>query len=99
MSNLDNKKFVTVTLDIYCFWLNEAPSYRLYVNEELFADRTFRWKEDKYLQEVIPLHAEPGLYTIEIEHNDKHIVDFNANNLQIKKGNAVRISDREFEIK
>jgi len=99
MNESDNRKFVTISLDIYCSWINEAPDYRLYVNGELFADRSFRWGKDKYLQEIIPLHAAPGLYTIEVEHNSKHIVDFNTSNLQIKKGKAVRISDHEFEIK
>lgn len=99
MNNSDNRKFATVTLDIYCVWLNEAPNYRLYVNEELFADRTFRWDKNKYLQENIEIHGIPGLYTITIEHDEKHVVDFNACNLQIKRGKARRISDREFEIR
>jgi len=99
MSDSNNKKFVKVTLDIRCFWLNHAPDYRLYVNDELFADRTFRWGKEKYLQEVINLHAPPGLYTIRVEHDSKHIVEFSAHNLQIVQGNAKKISDREFEIR
>lgn len=99
MTETDNKKFVTVTIDIYCEWLSEAPEYRLYVNDELFADRTFRWNKEKYLQEVIPLHAPPGIYTITVEPLTEKLLKFEANNLQIEKGKAKRISDREFEIR
>jgi len=98
MSEIINKRIVKVTLDIYCFWLNHAPDYRIYVNEELFVDRTFHWDKNKYLQENIVLNAPAGLYTIRVDHNSKHIVEFNANNLQIIRGNAKKISDREFEI-
>lgn len=98
MNDKNEKKFVKLSLDIYCFWLNEPPVYRIYINDELFCDRTYHWKEENYLQENFQIFAPPGLYTIKIENNDKHIVDFLAKNLQIKKGNAKKISDREFEI-
>lgn len=99
MINAENKKFVVVTLDIHCAWLGQPPEYRLYVNEELFSDRTFRWGKDKYLQEIIDLHAPAGLYTISIEYDEKHVIDFNATNLQISRGSARKISNREFEIR
>jgi hypothetical protein len=59
-------KSVQVQYDVYCDWQGKPPSYRLYVNGELFTERTFTWR-DFYLEEVIPIDANPGNYTIRYE--------------------------------
>ena len=42
------------------------PSYRLYINDELFAERTYSFPENKYLRENIQIDAEPGEYNINL---------------------------------
>lgn len=98
MTNQNNKKFIAVTIDIYCEWLSEAPQYRLYVNNELFTERTFSYNSDTYLQEIIQLHAFPGIYEIKVELLTEKFLNFTAKNLQIKKGHAKVIDDHKFEV-
>ena len=45
-------KSVQVQYDVYCDWQGKPPSYRLYVNGELFTERTFTWR-NFYLEEVM----------------------------------------------
>ena len=57
---------VLVKCDVYCDWQNQPPVYRLFVNDELFAERTYIWQQ-QYLEELIPVYAEPGEYYIHYE--------------------------------
>ena len=49
------KQFVQVLADVNCEWEGLAPTYRLYVDDELFAERTWRWT-DSYLEEIIQIY-------------------------------------------
>jgi hypothetical protein len=60
------KQFVRVLADVDCEWEGLAPTYRLYLNDELFAERTWLWTEH-YLEEVIVVRARPGHYPIRYE--------------------------------
>lgn len=42
------------------------PIYRLYINNELISERSWRW-HDIYLVEEIQIEAEPGTYTLRYE--------------------------------
>jgi hypothetical protein len=39
----------------------------VYVNDELFTERTWTWRDDFYLREEIQISAEPGDYEIRYE--------------------------------
>jgi hypothetical protein len=54
-----DKKFVRVVADVDCEWEGWNPVYRVYVNDELFAERTWRWT-DCYLEENLQIRSEPG---------------------------------------
>lgn len=58
--------FVLVECDVFCDWHTEYPRYRLFVNDELFAERTWIW-QNNYLKEMIQLQVDPGKYGIRIE--------------------------------
>jgi hypothetical protein len=45
----------------------DASRYRVWVEDELFQERTWRWGDDYYLQEVIAIRAQPGRYQVRIE--------------------------------
>jgi hypothetical protein len=47
-------------------WKKQPPNYRIYVNDELFSERTWIWHEE-YLEEMLPIHAPPGEYTLRWE--------------------------------
>ena len=106
-----NKQFVKVLMDIHCEWTGNAPSYRVFVNDELFTERTFIWR-DQYLTEMLQISAEPGVYQIRVEplpcfkkfavHNSKiefSSSQFDVTNYQIDYGPAQWISDGILEIK
>jgi hypothetical protein len=57
---------VLVKCDVYCDWKDKPPVYRLFVGNELFVERTYIWQE-QYLEELIPVYAEPGEYHIRYE--------------------------------
>jgi len=61
-------KSVQVQCDVYCKWDGNDTRYRLYVNDELFTERSWIWPDNDYLlEEIIPIEAPPGLYTIRYE--------------------------------
>jgi hypothetical protein len=60
------KQIIRVLCDVDCSWTETPPVYRVYVDDELFAERTWRWR-DEYLEEMIQIEAEPGEYVISYE--------------------------------
>lgn len=62
-----NKEFVRVICNVACKWEGLAPTYRVYVNNELFAERTWIWPEDTYLREELQIHTGSGEYQIRYE--------------------------------
>ena len=60
------KQGVQIQYDVHCEWSGESPNYRLFVDGELFTERTYIW-HDQFLQEVIPIEAMPGDYVIRYE--------------------------------
>ena len=61
-----SREHVLVKADVYCDWKDQPPVYRLWVGNELFAERTYIWRE-QYLEELIPVYARPGKYEIRYE--------------------------------
>ena len=101
-----NKQFVKVLIDIHCEWTGTAPSYRVFVNDELFAERTFVWQE-QYLTEMLQISAEPGVYQVRVEpvlfdqseSKTQNSSQFDIKNYQIDYGPAQWISNGILEIK
>jgi hypothetical protein len=92
-----DKKFVRILADIDCEWEGLDPSYRVYVNDELFAERTWIWT-DSYLEELLQIDAEPGEYILRWELVNPHLAHLVVNNVRvdfgpgsIEKNNIVRI--------
>ena len=90
------QQFVRVVADVHCDCApDQLPIYRLFVDNELFTERTWIWN-NMYLEEIIPIEAEPGDYTIryELAHGQANLhienirVDFGPGTVQ---GSTVRI--------
>ena len=79
------KQFVQVLADVDCEWEGLAPVYRLYVDDELFAERTWRWT-DCYLEEMIQIEAEPGEYPIRFELVPPHLAQLQVTNIRVGHG-------------
>ena len=82
-----SQKFVQVLCDVHCDWEGLDPVYRVYVNEELFAERTWIWN-DHYLEELLQINAEPGDYHIRYELVPPHLATLRVSNMRIELGDA-----------
>jgi hypothetical protein len=91
------KQFVRVLCDVNCDWSGTPPVYRVYVDDELFAERTWVWT-DVQLEEMLQIEAEPGEYTISYELATTTDAVLTATNLRVDFGpgnindNLLRIS-------
>jgi hypothetical protein len=79
------KKFVRVLADVYCDWEGLNPIYRVYVNDELFAERTWRWT-DAYLEEMLQIEATPGKYNLRWELVPPHLAQLQVRNVRVDYG-------------
>jgi len=80
------KKDVSVTADVYCTWSGSPPIYRLYVNNELFTERTYIW-QGGYLTECFYVTAEPGEYRLRYETVSDDVANITVKNLRVSYGN------------
>jgi len=81
------KQFVRLLCDVDCEWEGLSPIYRAYINDELFAERTWIWT-DCYLEELFQIEAEPGEYRIRYELVPPHLAQLNIKNMRVDYGSA-----------
>ena len=79
------RNFVRVLADIHCDWEGLPPTYRLFVNDELFTERTWTWT-DSYLEEAIQIDATPGKYHIRYELVPPHLAKIHVENMRVETG-------------
>lgn len=91
-------KFVKINFDLHCNWTRTPPAYRLYVNHELFTERTYIWGGTQYLKEILQLNAPPGKYIIRIDNLGDPECQFKIRNLSVETGSAHIIDSKTFEI-
>jgi hypothetical protein len=91
------KKFVRVLADIDCEWEGLTPTYRVYVNDELFAERTWIWT-DCYLEENLQIEAVPGEYNLRWELVPPHLAWINVSNLRVELGEASVVDNNKIRI-
>jgi hypothetical protein len=82
-----DRKFVQILADVDCDWQGLTPIYRLFVNDELFAERTWRWT-DHTLEEIIQIWAEPGTYQLRWELVQPTLSRMSVTNLRVAEGRA-----------
>jgi hypothetical protein len=85
------KQFIRVLCDVSCDWAGSPPVYRVYVDDELFAERTWRW-DNVYLEEMIQIEAEPGEYVISYELVDSPGATIHVSNMRVDYGTG-RVTD------
>jgi len=88
---------VIVHCDVICEWQDAPPRYRLFVNNELFMERTFIWP-DHYLEEVIPIEAPPGIYQIRYELLGSDKDSLRIKNARVLGGPAILHKNLKLEI-
>lgn len=91
-------KFVKVNFDLHCDWHDKPPPYRIYVNHELFTERTYTWSDTQFLCECLSLNAPPGKYSIRVDNLGEANCQFKIRNINIEAGPARIIDSKTFEI-
>lgn len=81
------KQYVRVAAEVHCIWEGLPPVYRVYVNDELFSERTWIWT-DRYLEENLQILASPGKYQIRFELVPPYLAQFWVKNMQVTHGPA-----------
>jgi hypothetical protein len=79
--------FVRAVFDIDCDWEGLPPVYRVFVNDELFTERTWIWT-DQHLQEILQIQAVPGRYRVRVESVGPSLSQFRVWNHRIEHGPA-----------
>jgi hypothetical protein len=92
-----SKKYVCIAADVHCDWEGLNPSFRVYVNDELFTERTWRWT-DSYLEESLQIESDPGIYNIRYELVPPHLAHLTVKNSRVSVGPAEIINDTTFRI-
>lgn len=88
---------IQVVCDVYCKWRDTEPIYRCWVNDELFAERTWIWR-DVYLEEQLQIHAQPGQYTVRFELLNGSGAGLKIRNIRVLSGPGRMVSENCVEI-
>lgn len=93
------EKFVRILFDLRVERLtNDLPSYRIYVNDELFNERTWRWCQTAHLVELLQIKASPGKYTVRVEKYLPNKARFKVSNMRVELGDAQILENDTIEI-
>jgi hypothetical protein len=80
-----SRHFVRVLADVDCEWEGLNPAYRMYVNDELFIERTWAWTTE-YLEEILQIEAVPGEYSLRWELVPPHLARLSIQNVRVDLG-------------
>jgi hypothetical protein len=92
-----SKQFVRILSNIDCEWEGLSPIYRLYVNDELFSERTWIWT-DSTLEENLQIEADPGEYTLRYELLSPNLAQLKVGSLKVDYGPAEVLDNMRFRI-
>lgn len=60
---------IHLSADVHCHWSENPPSYRIYVDNDLLTERTFKWAGYQiYIREHMVCNLDPGIHTVRIEN-------------------------------
>lgn len=92
------KHFVRVLADVDCEWVGLNPTYRVFLDDELFTERTWIWTTD-YLEEILQIEVEPGDYELRWELVPPHLAKLNIQNVRVDFGPAQIIDNKILRVK
>ncbi len=60
---------IHMSADVYCHWSEVAPFYRIYVDNDMLTERTFKWPGyQNFIREHVICKLMPGVHTIRVEN-------------------------------
>lgn len=89
------KSFVIVAADLIKEkGFDQEFRYRVFVNNELFAERTWIWDDGFYIEENLQIEAVPGEYPVHFEvHGARHDV-LKIKNIRVVEGPGQMIKNK-----
>jgi len=95
-----SEKFIRILFDLKVERINNQgkPGYRLYINNELFTERNWRWPQTCIVEELLQIKAVPGKYKVRIEKCHPTKARFNISNMRVDLGDARIIENNTIEI-
>ena len=77
--------FVKLNVDLKCQWEGLEPDYRIYIDDEMFTERTYRWEDPFYLREILQVEAETDrVYWVRLEPVGPQLSTFRFKNPQVE---------------
>jgi hypothetical protein len=89
---------VKFSFDLLCDWKKTPPTYRVYVNNELFTERTYIWGVNQYICENLSIVAPPGKYSVRIDNIGDPDCTFKVRNLTVNNGAARVVDSKTIEV-
>ena len=83
------KSSVLVGIDLHCDYRDSDFNYRVYVNDELFSERTWIWDGNYYLEENIQIEAPAGEYPIKVTVHGAPSSVLRVENIRVLEGHDV----------
>ena len=95
-----SEKFLKIIFDLTVERTKDQdkPGYRIYVNDELFAERIWQWPNNFLIEELLQLKAIPGKYKVRIEKYHPTKARFNISNMRVDLGDARVVENNTIEI-
>ena len=86
---------------LLCNWRGDTPpEYRLYIDNELVAERSYIWDNSVFaVEERIPLNIEPGPHHLYVRNLSPELGEFIVEDFKINdKERVYRLADSRFVI-
>jgi hypothetical protein len=66
--NRNNMALASLTVDVYCTNGEGTPSYRIYVDGEMLAEKSWTWPSyEVFVRERVDVNVEPGAHRLEVK--------------------------------
>jgi hypothetical protein len=79
---------VRAVFELDCVWADSLPSYRIYVNDEMFTERTWSWPSNLCIDQTLQIQAPMGEYTVTVTPVGNSKCEFVTRNCRIEHGPA-----------
>jgi hypothetical protein len=73
-----------IEVDVLCDWQTDPQAYRLYINNDLYTERTYIWRNpNQWLREIIVAELEPGEHTLTLQPVNPNFPGFRLTNFAV----------------
>ena len=75
---------IRIEVDVLCDWQSEPQAYRLYIDNDLYTERTYIWHNpNQWVREIMVAELESGQHTIKLLPVNSKFSGFRLSNFAI----------------